>query len=302
MTASPIISVIIVNFNSGELLTRCVRAVLASTIPILIHVVDNASNDISLQQLEHSLNGDPRVKIIRNDKNLGFACAANRALSETAGDYVLFLNPDCFIHADTLACFHTLMEQYPHVGMAGCLVRNPDGSEQAGCRRSIPSPWRALVRVFHLDKFFPNHPRFKSFVLTHQPLPKEPIEIEGISGACMFVRRTALNVVGPMDEAYFLHCEDLDWFMRFHAKQWSILFIPTIEVTHLKGACSKNQPLRVLWYKHRGMIRFYRKFFRHRYPLIIMGMVILAVWTRFTLLALVTLVHRYFFLNKQSPV
>jgi hypothetical protein len=181
------------------------------------------------------------------------------------------------------------MEQSPHVGMAGGLVRNLDGSEQAGCRRSIPSPWRAVVRVFHLNTLFPQHPRFQSFVLTDQPLPQQPIEIEGISGACMFVRRKSLQEVGAMDENYFLHCEDLDWFMRFRAKNWSILFVPHIEVTHVKGACSSRQPLRVLWYKHRGMVRFYRKFFRQQYPFIVMALVITAVWLRFTVLAAMTL-------------
>ncbi|MCK5662821.1 MAG: glycosyltransferase family 2 protein, partial [Thiotrichaceae bacterium] len=173
-------------------------------------------------------------------------------------------------------------------GMAGGLVQNLDGSEQAGCRRSIPTPWRTMVRILHLDKL---HPRFKNFVLTCQPLPDKPIELEGISGACMFVRRSALEVVGTMDESYFLHCEDLDWFMRFHAKQFSILFIPDIKVLHVKGVCSRQQPIRVLWYKHRGMIRFYRKFFRHQYPSVLLWIVIMAVGVRFAILALKTLIH-----------
>jgi len=290
MTVKATISVIIVNFNSGDLLVECVNAVLASTVPVAIYIVDNASTDNSLQQLKRIC--DARLIIVKHTSNLGFARAANSVLPQTVGDYLLFLNPDCFIKTDTLARFYAVMEQYPHVGMAGCLVQDPDGTEQAGCRRSIPSPWRSMVRVLHLDKLFPHHPRFQSFVLSQQPLPLQPIELEGISGACMFVRRTALEDVGQMDETYFLHCEDLDWFMRFRAKQWVILFIPDIEVIHLKGACSKSQPLRVLWYKHRGMIRFYRKFFRHQYPLPIMGIVILAVWVRFTLLAIMTLIYR----------
>lgn len=290
MRSKATISVIIVNFNSGDLLVQCVSAVLASTVPVAVYIVDNASTDGSLQPVERL--GDNRVTITQNTSNLGFARAANSVLPEIVGDYLLFLNPDCFIKTNTLERFYTLMEQQPHVGMAGCLVRDPEGTEQAGCRRSIPSPWRALVRVLHLNKLFPHHPRFQSFVLSQQPLPTKPIEIEGISGACMFVRRTALEIVGKMDEAYFLHCEDLDWFMRFREKQWAILFIPDIEVIHIKGACSKSQPLRVLWYKHRGMIRFYHKFFRQQYPLVVMGVVVLAVWVRFTLLAIMTLIYR----------
>lgn len=287
-----IVSVIIVNFNGGMMLIDCVQAVLTSTIPVEIFLVDNASHDESIDKVRQLIKNEERLHIIENKENLGFARAANQVLSQTQGNYLLFLNPDCLIRPDTLARFCTVMNERPKAGMAGALVRNLDGSEQAGCRRSIPSPWRSIVRVFHLDKIFPNNPRFKSFVLTQEPLPNTVTEIEGISGACMFVRRAALDSVGAMDESYFLHCEDLDWFMRFHAKSWTILFIPDIEVIHAKGICSRRQPIRVLWYKHRGMIRFYRKFFQHCYPRYLMWTVIVAVWIRFAMLAIITLITR----------
>jgi GT2 family glycosyltransferase len=292
MAVNSVISVIIVNFNGGELLTESVQSVLASNVPVTVHVIDNASQDNSLQILQQSIKEDKRVQIIKNTDNLGFARAANMALPYATGEYLLFLNPDCLICPDTLAQFAKIMDKYPQAGMAGGLVLNPDASEQAGSRRSIPTPWRTLVRVFHLDKLFPNSKRFKSFVLTGQALPENPIEIEGISGACMFVRRTALEIVGPMDEAYFLHCEDLDWFMRFHAQGFTILFIPQIKVVHVKGVCSRNRPIITLWYKHRGMVRFYRKFFQHHYSKLLFLCVILAVWVRFGLLTLITLIRR----------
>lgn len=284
MIVDRLISVIIVNFNGGELLTECVRSVLVSTVHVTVYVVDNASQDESLHTLQQAINNDKRVQFIKNTQNLGFASAANLALPHTTGDYLLFLNPDCLIRPDTLAHFVRVMDQNPTAGMAGGLVRNLDGSEQAGCRRSVPTPWRTMVRIFLLDKLFPNSKHFKNFVLTNQALPDRPIEIEGISGACMFVRRSALEVVGPMDESYFLHCEDLDWFMRFRAQNFGILFIPEIEVVHAKGVCSRRQPIRVLWYKHRGMVRFYRKFFRHQYPFFLLWGVIVAVWVRFAII------------------
>jgi hypothetical protein len=292
MSTERVISVIIVNYNGGELLTECVSLVLAATVPVRVSVVDNASTDDSLSLLQLMLGNDNRLQVIKNAANLGFARAANLALPGTSGEYLLFLNPDCLIRPDTLTRFATIMDQYPQAGMAGCLVRNVDGSEQPGSRRSVPTPWRTIVRIFHLDKLFPHQPLFQNFVLTGQPLPAEPVVMEGISGACMFVRRLALEEVGPMDEAYFLHCEDLDWFMRFQAKQWQILFVPTIEVTHVKGFCSRTHPFRVLWYKHRGMVRFYRKFFRRQYPLLLFWGVILAVWIRFAILAIMTLINR----------
>lgn len=285
-------SVVIVNYNSGQYLTQCVTAVLASTDPVEVFVIDNASTDSSIQQLRQALPQNAPVNIEQNSQNLGFAKANNQVLQQVKGDYLLFLNPDCFVKADTLQQSRAVMDAYPDVGMAGVMVCNPDGSEQAGARRSVPSPWRSVIRILHLNKLFPNHPRFKSFVLTEEPLPNEPIELEGISGAYMFVRRTALAQVGGLDEGYFLHCEDLDWFMRFREQNWKILFIPHIKVTHIKGACSDKQPMTVLWYKHKGMVRFYRKFFRQRYPWIVMLVVTSAVWLRFAMLASLTFVTR----------
>ncbi len=284
-------SVVIVNYNSGQYLTQCVTAVLASTVAVEIFVVDNASTDRSIQQLSQALPVHAPVNVIQNNQNLGFAKANNQALTQAKGDYLLFLNPDCFIEPDTIAQVRKVMNQRTDVGMAGVLVCNPDGSEQAGSRRSVPSPWRSTIRVLHLDKLFPNHPRFKSFVLTKEQLPTQPIEIEGISGAFMFIRQTALAQVGGLDEGYFLHCEDLDWFMRFRKQNWKILFIPYVKVIHIKGACSDKQPVRVLWYKHKGMVRFYRKFFQQRYPWIVMLFVTCAVWLRFAMLAILTLVR-----------
>jgi len=280
------VSVVIVNYNGGELLTQCVQAVLNSVgVQVNIFVVDNASEDNSIPSLQRSLAHEPRLHITCNAENRGFAAASNQALINTTGDYLLYLNPDCIVETDTLARFCDTLNEYPAIGMAGALVCNVDGSEQSGCRRSIPSPWRALVRVLHLNRFFPQKQKFKSFVLTDDPLPEKPVEIEGISGACMFVRRQALEEVGGMDESYFLHCEDLDWFMRFHAQQWGILFIPSITVMHVKGHCSTGEPLKVLWFKHRGMVKFYRKFFKNSYPASLMWAVFAAVWLRFVLLA-----------------
>ncbi|MBU2621341.1 MAG: hypothetical protein KKD92_03365 [Proteobacteria bacterium] len=82
----------------------------------------------------------------------------------------------------------------------------------------------------------------------------------------MLVRGRAVNEIGIMDECYFMHCEDLDWSMRFRQKGWKIFFIPGARVVHHKGVCSKSRPVFVEWHKHKGMLRFYNKFFRHQYP------------------------------------
>jgi GT2 family glycosyltransferase len=102
----------------------------------------------------------------------------------------------------------------------------------------------------------------------------------------MLVRRTAIDQVGLFDEGYFMHCEDLDWCMRFRLAGWRVVFVPDAVVTHEKGVSSRSRPVFVEWHKHRGMARYYRKFFASRYPLILMPFVMLAIWARFGAVAL----------------
>ncbi len=282
----PVISVVIVNFNCGQLLSEVVGTVLTSTVPVEVFVSDNGSADGSVALLRNVFGADPRLHIVENGRNLGFTRASNLAMARAVGDYILLLNPDCVIYPDVLARMLTAMEGYPEAGMAGCLVRNPDGTEQAGCRRAVPTPWRTVVRVLQLNKLFPRQPRFRSFVLSQEPLPKRPVFQEAISGAFMLVRSEAVKQVGSLDEGYFLHCDDLDWCMRFRKAGWQILFVPDVKVTHYKGTCSHSRPIFVSWHKHKGMVRFYRKFFRHQYPLPLMWAVILSVWLRFSILVL----------------
>jgi GT2 family glycosyltransferase len=289
-------SVITVNFNTGGLLAAAARTVLASTVPVEFLVVDNASTDDSLGTLRAAVGSDPHVRVFENRANLGFARANNQALAEARGEWLLLLNPDCLIRPDTIARMQEALGRYPDAGLAGCLILNPDGTEQAGCRRETPTPAKAFMRAFGLGRLLR---RFglagraaRDFVRTGDPLPPHPIEVEAISGAFMFARRDAMEGIGPLDEGYFLHCEDLDWCERFRRAGWKILFVPDATVVHDKGASSRRRPVRVLWHLHRGMVRFYRKFFRDQYPWPLFWLVLGAVWLRFALLAGAVVVRR----------
>lgn len=280
------VSVIIVNYNSGDKLAQCVTSLFQVSPDIDMVVVDNASTDDSLSKLEDVYSNNRRAKIIRNQNNFGFAVGCNMGTGQAKGQYLLYLNPDCVVDGKTLPALLACLIENPSAGMVGGLLVDPDGTEQAGGRRAIPTPWRALVRVLKLSVLAKRYPRlFADFHLHQQPLPDHPIEVEAISGACMLVRREALKDVGGLDEGYFLHCEDLDWCMRFRQKGWKILFAPNAKVSHHLGACSKVRPVFVEWHKHKGMVRFYRKFFRHQYPGILMWVVVLGVWLRFIVVA-----------------
>jgi GT2 family glycosyltransferase len=274
------VSVIVVNHNAGLLLTACILAALEQAKQVI--VVDNASSDSSLANLNIRVPAEARLHIIRLSKNVGFAAGCNLGYQEATSPYILFLNPDCILSTGSLQRMVQVLESDPHIGMVGGYLINPDGSEQGGGRRAIPSPWRAFVRAFglyHLARYWPQ--LFFDFHLDKQPLPQSPIEVEAISGALMLVRREAIDDVGSWDEDYFLHCEDLDWCMRFKQKNWKILFVPNALVTHFQGTCSRARPFFVIWHKHKGMLRFYRKFFQHRYPRALMVLVTFAIWLRF---------------------
>lgn len=272
------VAAILVNYNAGPLLLLSIESLLACSIVSEIIVVDNNSKDDSLAMIEHL----QRIKIVRNSSNLGFATACNQGIQQSQSDYLLFLNPDCTFAQGTLIHITEFMRNDDRVGMAGGLLLNPDGSEQVGGRRAIPTPWRSFVRAFGLQRFANRWPRlFFDFNLYQEELPVDPIEVEALSGACMLVKRKAIEDVGLWDEGYFLHCEDLDWCMRFRQKGWKILFIPTARIVHEQGVCGRSRPIFVEWHKHKGMLRFYRKFFHHQYPGILMVLVTIGVWIRF---------------------
>ena len=288
---SPTLSVIVVNYNAGSLLRDCVDSLLSCPVDIEVIVVDNASNDSSLEGLQNL----PGVAVIRNPTNVGFASACNIGVNASTAPFILFLNPDCYFESDALSPLLVALQSGERIGMVGGLLLNRDGTEQAGGRRAVPTPWRSFVRAFGLHRFADRWPKlFYDFYLHKQALPSDSIEVEAISGACMLVKRTAMDDVGLWDEAYFLHCEDLDWCMRFRQNGWKILFVPASRIGHALGACSKSRRVFVEWHKHKGMVRFYRKFFRNQYPGVLMGLVEAGVWLRFALVSVYLTLQRIF--------
>ncbi|WP_089729124.1 glycosyltransferase family 2 protein [Candidatus Thiosymbion oneisti] len=280
---SLVLGVIIVNYNAGDLLADCVQAVLASPIDLEVFVSDNGSRDGSLTRLRRHQGGDPRLTILEHGSNLGFAQGNNLVLAHTRAPYLLILNPDCIVGPDSLGQLLDFMDATPDAGMAGCMIRNPDGSEQRSARRRIPTPRIGLTRFLYLGRFFPQLTRNERLDLIDDPVPEGPVPVEAVSGALMLVRRSALEEVGPLDEGYFLHCEDLDWFMRFRRAGWKLYLVPNVAVVHHQGSCSTGRPIAVEWHKHKGMVRFFRKFQLRDYPLPFGVLVVIGIWAHFGL-------------------
>jgi hypothetical protein len=279
------ISTIIVNYNAGPDLVRVIEAVISQTNEVIL--VDNASEDQSTDLVEARFSSNSQLRIIRNHSNLGFAKACNIGARAASQPSLFFLNPDCICEPESLARLYQALMQNPEAGMVGGLLLNPDGSEQAGGRRLTPTPGRTLVSGFGLQRLTKRWPNLLvDFNLHQQPLPANPISVEAISGACMLVKPEALAQVGLWDEGYFLHCEDLDWCMRFTQAGWQILFVPNATFRHAQGTCSEARPLFVEWHKHKGMSRFYYKFFRKNYPLPLFWLVLASIWVRFGIICI----------------
>ncbi len=285
------ISTIVVNYNAGVGLVSCIQSVLDLVSEVIL--VDNASQDNSIALVEAHFVGDTRLRIIRNSTNLGFAAACNIGARTAQHPYWFFLNPDCICAEGSLDELYRVLTSTPQAGMVGGLLLNLDGSEQAGGRRLTPTPGRTLVSAFGLQRFARRWPQLLvDFNLHQQPLPEAPVSVEAISGACMLVKPEAVAEVGLWDDQYFLHCEDLDWCMRFIRADWEILFVPSAPITHAQGVCSKNRPLFVEWHKHKGMTRFYYKFFRKSYSRPLLWLVIVAIWGRFGVVAIKSLLKK----------
>jgi GT2 family glycosyltransferase len=279
--------VVIVNYNAGALLAEGVGTLLADPAATLrVFVVDNASTDESLA----ALRADPRLSVIRNPRNLGFAAACNIGARPGTGDAVLFLNPDCRAAPAAIDRLLEVLEGDGGVGMVGGLLLNPDGTEQAGARRNLPTLGTGFGRAIGLTG--QNVPKAIADYSRHgDPLPDHPVEVEAISGALMLVRRAVLEAIGGWDEGYFLHVEDLDFCRRVRDAGYRILFVPDARVTHVKGASSARR-IFVEWHKHRGMLRFYRKFLASEQPAVVSAAVTAGVWLRFGALAVLLAARR----------
>ena len=284
------VDVVIVNYNAGDILLDTVAAVCQSSQPVNLFIVDNASDKGQWARLRSKLEAYGPV-FIENQENLGFAAANNQALAKTTSDYILLLNPDCVVQSETLQRVIETLEQYPKAGMAGCRILNEDGTEQRGCRRNLPTIGSGFGRAFNLKK---QQSAGKAIDLNAQPLPDKPVYVEAISGAFMLVCRPAFEDVGGLDEAYFLHCEDLDWCKRFADSGWKILFVPDVEITHHQGSCSKSSPISVSWHKHRGMARYYDGYLASQHSKPFNLFVYAGIYGRFFALTLVSSFKRLF--------
>ena len=275
------IDTIIVNYNAGDALQECVAALLGSSQHSNLTVVDNASEDGSAEKLQNLYGHQQAIKFLLNPSNFGFAKAVNAVARRSSADWILILNPDCIMETGSLGRLKEALESDPTAALAGPLVQDESGRTQRATLRRFPNPWNSLVTVSGLRRLGRWFPAFDGIEIDPAANSAAVIKSEAVSGACMLVRQKAFAEVGFMDEQYAMHCEDLDLMYRLKLAGWHCLFVSEATCVHHQGMSSRSRPTWVHYQKHRGMVRFFKKFQADSLSFPIRLLVYAGIWLRF---------------------
>ncbi len=279
------LSIIIVNWNTRQFLAQCLQSlettavnqdVNAQTLTFgsylsEVFVVDNASQDDSAGMVRAQF---PWARLITNDRNVGFAPANNQALRVSHGRYALLLNSDTEAQPDALRLLVDYMEQQPRAGAVGARLLNGDGTLQPSCQPML-TPWREFWRLTFLDRVL----RRSTYDMEHWN-DNEPRRVEVIKGACLLIRRAALDQIGVLDEQYFMYTEEVDLCYRLLADGWSLHWLPTAHVTHYGEASSKQIAETMYVQLYRSKVQFYRKFGGEKRARLFKRLMRIAYWPR----------------------
>jgi N-acetylglucosaminyl-diphospho-decaprenol L-rhamnosyltransferase len=225
------VSVVVVSYNTRDLLRQCLQSVFASVHrPAEVFVVDNASADGSTLMVAAEF---PVVTLVALDRNLGFGAANNVALRRCRSPYVLLLNPDAVLAPDALGALVAALDARPGAGVVGPRILNPDGSLQ-----SSGYHFPTLLTELRTSKRVDAAITALSGPAAPLPHPTDVTDVDWCDGACMLVRQAAIEQVGGFDEQYFLYTEELDWCFNARKAGWSIVVEPRAVVWHHRGQSS----------------------------------------------------------------
>jgi len=272
------LSVVIVNYNVEYFLDQCLQSVrkAISGIDGEIFVVDNNSVDGSVGMIKTRY---PEVHLIANAHNPGFSKANNQAIRMAKGEYILLLNPDTVVQEDTFSTCIAFMDAHPQSGACGVKLIDGKGNFLPESKRGIPWPSTAFYKIFGLAALFPHSRRFGHYHLGY--LSRDQVhEIEVLSGAFMFIRKTALDRAGLLDEDFFMYGEDIDLSYRILQAGYKIHYNPATRIIHYRGESTKKSSFNYVLVFYQAMIIFANKHFSHRHARVFSLLIRLAVYLR----------------------
>ena len=277
------ISVVIVNWNTRELLKSCLTSVIRTAVGLAceIIVVDNASQDGSTDMVRQDF---PNVRLIVNDKNKGFGAANNQALRIMAGRCALLLNSDTVLTHGAIQELLSFMESHADAAIVCGQLLNGDGSKQHSFA-AFPTLLTLMMNMPFLEYLFPKTYPSKRCQYS------APIEVDSAIGACMLVRKSAMEDAGLFDERYFFFFEETDWAFRMKQAGWKVFYVPTAKIYHLQGqSIGPNIRSRIEFYRSR--YQFFQKWHGPAYYRVVRVIIfgrLLVNWTLTTLALVLTL-------------
>jgi len=251
------LSIVIVNWNTRELLRDCLTSIQRSlgSVRAEVLIVDNGSRDGSVEMVARNF---PAVRVLVNKRNDGFAAANNRGLSLASGRYLLLLNSDTIVLPGTLEEMLRYMNAHPGVGALGPRLLNEDGSLQVSVRDfpRLDHDAAMMLEVKHWPAIGNLARRYMQ--RAYAPEPERVREVDWVIGACLLLRREALEQAGVLDNGYFFFFEEVDLCYRLRQYNWSIVYLGAVAIVHLGGqSWAHVSAQRLVWY-YRGLLRFYR--------------------------------------------
>jgi len=260
-----------------------------------IYVSNNCPNE-RLSSIKHDF---PEINLIENESNIGFSKAINKILINTSAPYIVLLNPDTIVNPCFFQTMTSFMENNKDVGIAGPKVLDADGSIQ-GSARSFPTIWSSFFgRTSLLSKYFPKNRFTLRSILSTNSDGKTPMEVGWVSGACMVVRRKALENVGLLDERFFLYWEDADWCRRMWNENWKVIYYPKASIKHKVGGSSERNLLRSIYEFHKSAYRLYKKYYNSSHSFLKLA-IFVGLTCRFLLVLNIQLVRRLLIKIKQK--
>jgi len=246
---------VVVNYQAGDLLIPCAQSILADDTAgnADVVVVDNGSADGSVARLQRAV---PEVRVLDLRDNVGYAGGANRGIAVTSAPVVAVCNADLEVARGTAAAMLTRFDAEPDLAAVGPLIRNVDGTVYPSAR-SVPNLRDAVGHAL-LGARWPGN-RFSRRYRQLDADVAQPRDVDWVSGAAIWLRRTALDSVGGWDEHYFMYSEDLDLCWRLRRLGWRIAYEPSGSVMHVQGVSTARHPYRMIVQHHRSVYRFAAK-------------------------------------------
>lgn len=272
------LSVVIVNYNVEFFLEQCLNSVFKSLTHVSgeVFVVDNNSIDGSVEMVKTRF---PQVILIENKENAGFSKANNQALKIAKGEYHLLLNPDTIVEEDTFEKVVRFMDEHPDAGGLGVRMIDGRGNFLPESKRGLPTPRDAFYKIFGLSRLFPKSRKFGRYHLSYLS-PDETHEIEILSGAFMLMRKSVLDKVGLLDEAFFMYGEDIDLSYRIVLGGYKNYYYPGTRIIHYKGESTKKTSVNYVFVFYNAMIIFARKHFSSKNASLFSFLINLAIYFR----------------------